>query len=122
VNACIVGQLFTMPSITTVSDLFPAFAAELGHLVRVSDRPELADQIPGLPVVTRCMCGQDNCAHFYTAPPPNGAYGAGHANLVLAAETGLVVLDVVDGQIIALEILDRPDVKRLLDAHLPLSP
>jgi hypothetical protein len=27
----------------------------------------------GLAVVARCTCGEENCAHFYTASPPSGA-------------------------------------------------
>ena len=39
---------------------------------------------------------------------------------LLAAKLGLIALDVVDGTIVAIEVLDRPDVKQALDAVLPL--
>jgi hypothetical protein len=105
-------------SMRTINDLFPAFAFELEGLSLSAGRGELAAQIRGLPVLDRCRCGQEDCAHFYTAPKPVGTYGPGHTNVVLPASRGLVVLDLVDGMIVAVEILDRPDVKGVLDAYI----
>jgi hypothetical protein len=34
----------------------------------------------------------------------------------------MVVLDIVDGRIAAVEVLDRPEVKRVLDEYLPPGP
>ena len=105
-----------MPSI---QEAFPAFHAELTALVEASARPELAAQVADLPVVDRCRCGEKACAHFYTAPKPSGGYGAGHSNVLLPAARGLIVLDVVHDRIVAVELLDRPDVKAILDSMLP---
>ena len=105
--------------IANVADLFPVFLAELKALLVREGRSDLSDQLARLPVVDRCHCGQENCAHFYTAPKPNGSYGAGHENLMLPTERGLVVLDLVSGSIVAVEVLDRPDVKMPLDLYLP---
>jgi hypothetical protein len=33
----------------------------------------------------------------------------------------MVVIDVVQGKIVAVEVLDRPDVKERLDRYLPLE-
>jgi hypothetical protein len=106
---------------TSVREVFPEFVAELVALVEASPRPELADQIPGLGVVDRCRCDQGNCAHFYTAPRPVGAYPEGRVNVRLAACRGLIVLDVVGTQVVAVEVLDRRDVKKWLDAVLAVS-
>ncbi len=104
-----------------VGELFPSFARELEELVRKTDKPELADQVPFLPVVDRCRCGDKNCAHFYTATPPKGAYGAGHSNIMLESlGDELIILDVVDERIVAVEVLDQPEVRLLLDRYLPL--
>lgn len=103
---------------TSVRDAFPQFVVELVTLVEASSRPELAEQIPTLEVVDRCRCGDRNCAHFYTAPRPAGAYPEGHANVLLGARRGLIVLDVVGTRVVAVEVLDRPDVKKRLDAAL----
>jgi hypothetical protein len=103
----------------TIREVFPAFVVELVDLCRRAGRPELGEQIPELSVVARCTCGQNNCAHFYTVPPPLDSYPPGHRNLVLPAKRGLIVLDLVDEQVVAVEVLDRHDVKQALDAHLP---
>ncbi|MEZ4222561.1 MAG: hypothetical protein R3B13_16595 [Polyangiaceae bacterium] len=58
-------------------------------------RPDLGEQIPELPIVARCQCGESNCAHFYTAPPPSGPYTSGHTTLLLPSDSGLVVLDLL---------------------------
>ncbi len=105
----------------TVSELFPAFAEELVDMVRRSERPQLAVQIPSLRVIDRCRCGARGCAHFYTAPPPRGSYGPGHDNIMLEpAGDELIILDIVGEKIVAVEVLDRPDVGALLDQYLPL--
>jgi hypothetical protein len=106
-------------SYETIGAIFPGFAVELETLVQEVGRPDLVQQIRSLPVVDRCTRGEDNCAHFYTRAKPVGAYGAGHTNLQLPSEEGLVVLDLIDGRIVAVEVLDRRDVKEVLDLHLP---
>ncbi|MFO0587076.1 MAG: hypothetical protein U0441_06050 [Polyangiaceae bacterium] len=107
--------------VQTIRSVFPAFSRELTELLAASERPDLAPRIADLPVVDRCRCGDPDCAHFYTAPRPKGAYGEGHFNLRLGAATGFIVLDVVEDRIVAVEVLHRPDVKRALDEVLPLS-
>jgi len=119
-NARSVSQTMSTRPKLSVAALFPEFARELVALVLDDGRADLAAQLPGLVVMSRCTCGEGNCAHFYTAPPPDGPYGAGHASIMLSSKTGLVVLDLVDERIVAVEVLDRPDVKELLDGYLPL--
>jgi hypothetical protein len=106
-------------AIPKVADIFPTFLAELEILLVSMGRSDLSDQLGRLPVVDRCRCGEENCAHFYTAPKPVGSYGPGHENLMLPVEQGLVVLDLVNEAIVGIEILDRPDVKVPLDRYLP---
>ncbi len=61
-----------------------------------------------LRVVARCGCGDDFCQSFYTAPKPDGAYGPGHRNVLLDPPwSGMLILDVVDGLIAYVEVLDR---------------
>ena len=104
-------------NVRTVDDLFPAFAAELENLTLSAGRSDLVQQIRSLPVLERCTCGERNCAHFYTAPRPLGSYGAGHTNVMLPSDRGLIVYDVIDDRIVAVEVLDRPDVKAVLDRY-----
>jgi hypothetical protein len=43
----------------------------------------------------------------------------GHRNLALTPEEGMLILDVVGGEIACVEVLDRKDVRRKLDDVLP---
>jgi hypothetical protein len=70
-------------------------------------------------LVNRCRCGDDFCATFYTAPRPDGAYGAGHQNVVVETTEGMVILDLVKDEIKCVEVLHRPDVRKVLLAVLP---
>jgi Cysteine-rich CPCC len=106
--------------VATVGELFPRFCEELQDLLSAAGRSDLVDQVPTLPVVSRCTCGESNCAHFYTAEPPAGTYGPGHFNVLLDTDSGFVALDVMSETIVAVEVLDRPDVKQILDVAFPL--
>jgi hypothetical protein len=97
----------------------PVFSSELEDSLRRQGRADLAAQVRRLPLVDRCRCGDDFCATFYTAPKPNGAYGAGHKNVIVGSATGMIILDVVNGEIMCVEVLYRPDVQKGLFAVLP---
>ncbi len=98
-----------------VSELFPSFSEELGALLREAGQSDLARQIPGLELVDRCRCAESFCATFYTVERPQGAWKGDHENLLLGPDRGMLIVDVVDGRIACVEILDRPDFKALLD-------
>ena len=102
-------------------DVIPELAEELKALLVKSEFPESVDQVAGLRIVDRCQCGEDSCATFYTATRPNGAWGAGHENVMLDAETGLLILDLVHRKIVCVEVLDRKETKQKLDKILPLN-
>jgi hypothetical protein len=103
--------------VRTIAELLPTFAEELERLTAAAGRPDLVPQIRTLPVFDRCRCGEGNCAHFYTEPKPRGSYGDGHSNVTLPAEQGMIVYDLVDGRIVAVEVLDRLDVKATIDEY-----
>jgi hypothetical protein len=102
-----------------LTDALPAFATELRRLLEERGESELAARVPGLMIFERCSCGDDFCATFYTQPKPNGGFGPGHRNVALTPEKGMLILDVVAGRIACVEVLDRNDVRRKLDAVLP---
>lgn len=104
---------------TVLADVFPAFAAELRQLLEEQGEPELAKQVPGLMILDRCRCGDDTCGTFYSKPKPEGGFGQGHRNVRLMPEEGMLILDVVGGEIACVEVLDRNDVRRKLDEVLP---
>ena len=102
-----------------IMDVLPRLAAELEQLLRKCGESELASQVPSLAIVDRCRCGDDFCSSFYTQPKPAGAYGPDHRNLLLDAEEGMVILDVVSGLIAFVEVLNRDDVRKPLINVLP---
>lgn len=103
-----------------LTDTLPAFAAELRQLLIQKGESELAARVPGLMIVDRCRCEDTNCGTFYVQPKPNGSFGPGHRNVRLLPDDGaLLILDVVAGNIVAVELLDRPRVREKLDAALP---
>ncbi len=52
---------------------------------------------------------------FYVRPMPKGAYGPGHRNVPLTPQDGMLILDVVDEKIAAVEVLDRDDVRKAVE-------
>jgi hypothetical protein len=104
---------------TLVSDVFPEFATELQHLLTEQGEHKLAAQVPGLVILDRCRCGDDFCATFYTQPKPKGIYGPGHRNVALTPEEGMLILDVVGGEIASVEVLYRDEVRKKLNTVLP---
>ena len=103
-----------------LADVIPAFATELRQLLEEQGESELAAQVPQLRIFDRCRCGDDFCATVYTQPKPNGGFGPGHRNVRLMPSEGMLILDVVAGEIACVEVLDREDVHRQLDEVLPM--
>jgi hypothetical protein len=96
-------------------DTIPSFATELYQLLEEQGEPDLAAQVPALVILDRCRCTDDICATFYTQPKPKGGFGPGHRNMHLMPEEGMLILDVVAGEIACVEVLDRNDVRENLD-------
>jgi hypothetical protein len=104
-----------------LTDTLPALASELRQLLTENGEPGLAAQVPGLMIFDRCRCGDDFCSTFYTQPKPNGSFGPGHRNVRLMPTEGMLILDVVAGEIACVEVLDREDVRQKLDEVLPVN-
>ena len=100
-----------------LKEVYPEFADELRGLL--SDEPDLASSVEELQLIDRCRCEDNFCSSFYTAPPPNGAWGAGHENIVLDSASGMIILDVVDRKITMVEVLDRNDVRKKIQQLIP---
>lgn len=104
-----------------LADALPAFADELRQLLIEKGELDLASKVPTLNIFYRRRCGDDiGCGTFYSLPKPHGSFGLGHRNVRLFPEDGaLLILDVVDGEISCVEVLDRPDIRKKLLAALP---
>jgi hypothetical protein len=87
----------------------PAFSAELEEALRSEGRPELADQVATLRITALCACEVDGCASFSTALPMKRWFRRG-----ALVPAGDLVVNTIDGEIVFVEVLDRPDVRAAL--------
>ena len=87
----------------------PTFAAELENGLREIERPDLAEQVPGLQIREVCKCEVEGCASFYTAAPMRRWFRRGKQ-----VPVGELVVDTIDGEIVYIEVLNRPDLKAIL--------
>ncbi|WP_405634377.1 hypothetical protein OHB53_09405 [Streptomyces sp. NBC_00056] len=96
-----------------VRDIFPDLVAELATLLEKEGEHELAIRVRDVHLVGECGCGDDFCQSIRTADHPQGQpFGLGHRCVPLTPSKGMLVLDVVDGQIMYVEIIDRPPMRR----------
>ncbi|KAA0893269.1 hypothetical protein [Oryzomonas rubra] len=94
-----------------LKDCLPDFVGELERLLLEEDRPELACQVRDMPVdVGRCVIGGGFCAMLCTGLQPSKGWGAGQTTIALAPKQGNILVDVIDGEIIAVEVFCRKDV------------
>ena len=98
-----------------LKDALPLVAKELERGFRLEDRHDLADQVSRLKLISRCRCGDDFCATFYTGNR-HGRDGLETEQLVLDVP-GLLSVFVHDGVIREVELLWRDDVREQLN-HL----
>jgi hypothetical protein len=87
----------------------PAFSAELEEALRSEGRPELADQVATLRISALCACEVEGCASFSTALPMKRWFRRG-----ALVPAGDLVVNTIDGEIVFVEVLDRPDVRAAL--------
>lgn len=103
-----------------LAEAIPNFVGELESLLRSEGESDLAEQVAGLRIVDRCRCGDDFCATFYVVPPPSGAWGPGHETVPLGlSSNGMINVDVLDGHIVSIEVLDREDIRNAVLAACP---
>jgi hypothetical protein len=96
-----------------VRDVFPDLVAELATLLEEEGERELAICVRDVRLVGECDCGDDFCQSIRTADHPQGKpFGPGHRCVPLMPSKGMLILDVVDGRIMYIEIIDRPPMHR----------
>ena len=92
-----------------VADVLAGLAAELERSLRELGRPELARQIGSLRIWAVCPCEVEGCGSFYTALPMKRWFRRGKE-----VPVGDLVLNTIDGDIVFVEVLGRPDVRAAL--------
>jgi len=102
-----------------LAEMLPELSTELQYLLAKQREPQLAAQVLKLSVIERCHCGDDFCGTFYVLPKPTGAYGPGLRNVSLEPERGMLILDVVNEKIAAVEVLYRDEIRHKLQTEFP---
>ena len=92
-----------------LSAVVPGFAAELEDGLRAAGSPQLADQVAALEIRELCHCSVEGCASFHTRRPIKRWFRRGRQ-----VPVGELVVDTIDGEIVYVEVLDRPDVRAAL--------
>ena len=92
-----------------LAETAPGLAAELEEGLRAAGRPDLAEQIATLRVREVCRCEVEGCASFYTGMPMKRWFRRGKQ-----VPVGELVVDTIDGEIVYVEVLGRPELKALL--------
>jgi hypothetical protein len=92
-----------------VRDVLPGLAAELERSLGELGRPELARQVGSLRIWAACPCEVEGCGSFYTALPMKRWFRRGKD-----VPVGDLVVNTIDGDIVFVEVLGRPDVRETL--------
>lgn len=100
-------------------DALPVFVEELESLLTEANESVIATQVKTLSIVSRCRCGDDFCATFYTYPKPQRDHGRNRRCICLEPKDGMIVLDVLDEQVVTVEVLFRDNIRQMLQAILP---
>jgi hypothetical protein len=98
-----------------VSDVLPDLVEELVYLLRQQGADPLCDQVRALRIESICDCGDENCSSFATENEVKVA-----RTLELQSVEGFLIIDLnAADHICFIEVLNRPDVKYLLEEHYP---
>jgi hypothetical protein len=89
---------------------------ELAAALERDGDQSLAEQVATLEVWDYCGCGDEFCGSFYTAQKPSGPWPklGVHSTVAPSVRKGMVILDVLDGVIRYVEILNRPEIRKLI--------
>jgi len=96
-----------------IDEVLPDLLEEIIALLQGTGAEALEQQLRGLRIESICDCGDENCASFATAHEVNVA-----EVVELNPVEGFLIIDLNPAQQICfIEVLNRPDVKYLLEEH-----
>jgi len=100
-----------------LSEVLPDLVEELAHLLREQGADPLCEQLRGLHIESICDCGDENCASFATAGEVKV-----HNHVELPAMEGMLIVDLnAANEICFIEVLNRPDVKYLMEEYYEVA-
>jgi hypothetical protein len=96
-----------------VSEVLPDFIDEMTALLKEAGADPLIEQLPKLRIESVCDCGDENCSSFATASEVKVA-----SHVELPAMEGMLIVDLnAADEICFIEVLNRPDIKYLMEEH-----
>lgn len=81
----------------------------------------LAAQIINLPIREPCRCGDSSCSGFFTAQRPQTLWRVGRKVVTPAMSQGMVILEVTDGMIMFVGVLECDALRQALAQAFPAS-
>jgi hypothetical protein len=100
-----------------VSEVLPDLIDEMAALLREAGADPLVEQLPKLRIESVCDCGDENCASFATAGEVKV-----HNHVELPAMEGMLIVDLnAANEICFIEVLNRPDVKYLMEEYYEVA-
>ena len=100
----------------TLGEFSSTLASQLSSALRLEGEFLLADVVAFLPIVRRC-CNDEHCAGFYTSDAASQEIAARSTRIILGGVPGLSSVFAIDGSIVMIELLNRPDVRETLDEY-----
>lgn len=104
-----------------LGQLLPSFAAELEASLLRDQEATLAAQIVNLPIREPCRCGDSSCSGFFTAQRPQTLWRVGRKVVTPAMSQGMVILEVTDGMIMFVGVLECDALRQALAQAFPPS-
>lgn len=96
-----------------MSEVLPDLIDEMAALMREAGAEPLIDQLTKLRIESVCDCGDENCSSFATMSEVKV-----HNAIELPTMEGFLIVDLnAAHEICFIEVLNRPDVKYLLEEH-----
>jgi hypothetical protein len=96
-----------------VSEVLPDLLDEMAALLKEAGADPLVDQLAKLRIESVCDCGDENCSSFATATEVKV-----HNHVELPAIEGMLIVDLnAADEICFIEVLNRPDVKYLMEEY-----
>lgn len=96
-----------------MSEVLPDLIHEMAALLKEAGADPLVDQLATLHIEEVCDCGDENCSSFATLGEVKVAN-----HVELPAMEGMLIVDLnAANQICFIEVLNRPDVKYLMEEY-----
>ena len=100
-----------------MNDVLPDLLEEMVYLLKQQGADPLEAKLRALRIESVCDCGDENCASFATAGEVKV-----HNHVELPAMEGMLIVDLnAANEICFIEVLNRPDVKYLMEEYYEVA-